>query len=281
MNLLGHDISTNGSSAAIEHTWIASGAARLATSIDVPACSPPWPFVLVLHGFTGDRIGRSYLLVELGRLLCSAGIACLRFDQAGCGESTGNQLDYGPCSIGRDAGAVVQWARDDQRFAADRWGVLGVSMGSFGALEVASDARLPSRALVLWAPILDLLTAIERKAQDRQEIERAMKERGYVPHRGLRIGAGFFAQAAALDASSLVASTVSPMRLFHSRDDRTAPIGHSRTLIDTCSMSDRKCSLIEIDGDSHDFHDEPSRSQVLTGTVQWMAQHVSGCKSAP
>lgn len=276
MNLLGHDISTTGSSAGIEHTWIASGAVRLATSIDVPACPPPWPFVLVLHGFTGDRIGRSYLLVELGRLLCSAGIACLRFDQAGCGESTGDQLDYGPGSIGRDAGAVVQWARGDQRFAADRWGVLGVSMGSFGALEVAGDAQLSSRAIVLWAPIFDLLAAIERKTQDRQEIERTMKERGYVPHRGLRIGPGFFAQAAALDASSLVATTGSPLRLFHSRDDRTAPIDHSRSLIDRCSISGRECSLIEIDGESHDFHDEPSRSRVLAGTVQWMAEHVSG-----
>jgi len=63
----------------MEFHWVASGNDRLATSIDLPATSSPWPVVAHFHGLSGDRIGRAYQCVEFGRRLAEHGIACVRF----------------------------------------------------------------------------------------------------------------------------------------------------------------------------------------------------------
>ena len=66
------------------------------------------PAVLFLHGYTADRIGPHYLFVRASRSLAEAGIASLRFDFAGSGESEGRF---------RDASLVTELA--DARVALD------------------------------------------------------------------------------------------------------------------------------------------------------------------
>ena len=47
------------------------------------------PVVLNLHGFGGSLSGYKYAHTHLARVLEAKGIACLRFDFYGCGESDG------------------------------------------------------------------------------------------------------------------------------------------------------------------------------------------------
>ncbi|MDF2725621.1 MAG: permease, partial [Paenibacillus sp.] len=50
------------------------------------------PLIVICHGFIGSRVGVDRLFVNASRQFAEAGYMVLRFDYAGCGESTG---DYG------------------------------------------------------------------------------------------------------------------------------------------------------------------------------------------
>lgn len=48
------------------------------------------PMVVIFHGFTGNKMEPHFILVKLSRLLETKGIASVRFDFAGSGESDGD-----------------------------------------------------------------------------------------------------------------------------------------------------------------------------------------------
>lgn len=263
-------------------TWVEAGSDHLATSLDLPDSRRfpgPWPSVIVIHGFTSQRLGRVYHLVDLGRRLAAEGIACIRFDQAGCGESTGSPLGYSVTSIARDADAVHAWMKRDARFCPSCWGVLGSSMGAVGALKL--DALRGSRAVALWAPIFGM-AALVRARQEAAESAHVFDRYGFVPYRGLRLSPAFFEAAANVDLAREIAAGNSPVLIFHAREDGVVPFAHSEQLLDTCGRLDRECRLAPLDGESHDFHEEPERTLVLESTVAWFVEqlrrrHERGC----
>lgn len=110
------------------------------------------PVVVICHGFVGNRIGVDRLFVKAARELTDQGYVVLRFDYAGCGESSG---DYG--SAGMDT-----WI-EQTRYALDEVleldfvdpanvTLLGHSLGgAVAVLTAAVDKRVKN--LVLWAPV--------------------------------------------------------------------------------------------------------------------------------
>lgn len=57
------------------------------------------PIVCIFHGFTGDKIGPHFIFVKLSRILARRGIASVRFDFAGSGESDGDFVDENKIGI--------------------------------------------------------------------------------------------------------------------------------------------------------------------------------------
>jgi len=91
-------------------------------------------------------------LVETARVLCAGGIAVLRFDYRGCGDSPGPFPDFSF----HDWLADIIAARDflAQHVSPPWIGLLGLRVGAMLALRAATDN--PGIALaVLWAPVTD------------------------------------------------------------------------------------------------------------------------------
>ena len=66
------------------------GNERLHGMLHLPVnAAAPHPCVLMLHGFTGTSIEPHRLFVLMARAFASAGIAALRFDFRGSGQSEG------------------------------------------------------------------------------------------------------------------------------------------------------------------------------------------------
>lgn len=260
----------------LERVWIDApaldgdqGAVQLAASIDVPAAPPPpWPVVVLFHGFSGHKIGRSYHFVEFGRRLAARGIACVRFDHAGCGESTGDQTRMSLKTIERDGRAVWDWLRSGRRFDASRVALVGSSMGSLGALLV--DRRAGARGLVFWAPVFDLKELVEGKVRDVDAVA-AMQLLGHVPYRGIRLGQSYFDALGHADAAALLHSGRSPVLIVHSRDDEVVGVAHGRRMAEAARAAARPCEFLELDAATHDFHEEPVRSRMLKASVERIA----------
>ena len=112
----------------------------------------PVPAVLMLHGFTGQRMEPHRLFVLFSRLLAQHGIASMRFDFRGSGESEGMFDEMTPSREVEDVVAAYQFLRSRAEVDGERLGLMGLSMGGMvSALSVARPG-LAFRSLALWAP---------------------------------------------------------------------------------------------------------------------------------
>lgn len=128
---------------------------RMYGMLHLPDAQPPatgWPSVVVLHGFTGNRVEGHRNFVLLARRLAGLGVACLRFDFRGSGESQG---DFSEMTVSReveDTQAAFEYLRRQPNIDPARVMLLGFSMG--GLVASLSLAHVQPHRLALWAPAL-------------------------------------------------------------------------------------------------------------------------------
>ena len=120
------------------------------------------PVVLMLHGFTGTRDELPVKDTDEGvfsrtaRLLAEAGLASLRIDFRGSGESDGKWADTTFASQIADAEAAVDWLKANDKVDGARIAILGWSQGGLVASHTAK-ARPEVKAVSLWAPVANPL----------------------------------------------------------------------------------------------------------------------------
>ena len=91
------------------------------------------PVVLNLHGFGGSLSGYKYAHTHLARVLEAKGIACLRFDFYGCGESDGEFEEMTFTGLLEDTQDVYEWLKEQDFVDTDKIILSGQSMGGFVA----------------------------------------------------------------------------------------------------------------------------------------------------
>ncbi|MBP7242789.1 alpha/beta fold hydrolase [Amaricoccus sp.] len=130
----------------------------LVGTLETPAdLSGPFPTVLLLPGFGGTRDELAVagadegVLSRTARRLAEGGVASLRIDFRGSGESGGDWRDTTFSGQIADATAAYDWLRTHSQNGDGRIALLGWSQGGLVAAHVAA-ARPDSAALVLWAP---------------------------------------------------------------------------------------------------------------------------------
>lgn len=112
------------------------------------------PVVVLCHGFTGNRNGDGHFGTLAG-LLAEQGIATVRLDFAGCGDSTEPYTSYTLANMAADVNSAIAWMQTE--YSADGPAALvGHSMGGrLASLYPEISARegyAPVSALVLWSP---------------------------------------------------------------------------------------------------------------------------------
>ena len=83
-----------------------------------------WPVVVLIHGFTGNRLEHGSF-VRMSRLLEGSGIASVRVDLSGHGESDGDFFDVTISGEIAEARSVVRTVRTLRFFDPGRSGCSG------------------------------------------------------------------------------------------------------------------------------------------------------------
>jgi uncharacterized protein len=128
-------------------------------TLETPAGEPA-PVVLMFHGFTGSRDELPVTGTDEGvfartaRLLAEQGIASLRIDFRGSGDSPGDFADTTFEGQVADGLAALDWLQANAAVDGQRLAVLGWSQGGLVATAVAGRSDIPD-ALVLWAAVAD------------------------------------------------------------------------------------------------------------------------------
>ncbi|MCH9626664.1 MAG: alpha/beta hydrolase [Gammaproteobacteria bacterium] len=111
------------------------------------------PLVVVMHGFASSKHGSNRCYVALAEALTTVGIACLRFDFRGCGDSEGSMNEASVEDLISDGVAVSKFALSIDGVDATRVGIFGASLGGAIAVEVCDRLKGVVKALTLWAPV--------------------------------------------------------------------------------------------------------------------------------
>jgi fermentation-respiration switch protein FrsA (DUF1100 family) len=128
-------------------------------TLTLPETGEPAPVVLMLFGFLGHRGEWPIAGTEEGpyaraaRLWADRGLASLRIDYRGSGESAGSFAEATVSSEAADGIGAIAFLKADPRLDGDRLAVLGWSLGGPVASAVA-EASQPD-ALVLWNGVND------------------------------------------------------------------------------------------------------------------------------
>jgi len=256
---------------SMQFHYIPSADAQLATSVDLPdAADGPLPTVVMFHGLTGQRLGKSYHFVEFARRLNDRGVAVVRFDQTASGESTGDFTELTIPRMVDDGRAVCDWLAGQPWHDPSRLGFVGVSLGALPAITL--DAERRAAASALWAPVYDMPRVFHATA--RTGLRAMLDHQGWVPYRGLRIGARFVAQLDAVDAAAVLARHDRPLLIFHSTQDAVVDIAEARAYVERCNQINRPCDFVESTTADHDYFDYPDRQHLLTRSIAFFTDRL-------
>jgi len=262
-------VAANGPAVDVGETKV-SIADGIAGIINRPAGSARAPAVLLLHSFASQKNENGDLFKRLAAALASRGIASLRFDYPGWGESRGDMADSTIGSWIDNAKACYGFLSRQSFVDPKRIGMLGFSVSGGVAIMTASQNPGWFKSLVTWSSVGSFKEMLGLLGQD--AMDKAARE-GKVDidlhWTKLTLKDGFFKSLFSYDIAGSLASYPGAMLAIAGSKDFSA--AYVQPFIDSITGSPRKAEIIP-DGD-HMFHvfdkDQSMSNSVIRDTADW------------
>lgn len=270
------------------------------------------PAVVLFHGFTGTKVEPHRIFVKAAEALAREGIAALRFDFRGSGDSEGDFEDMTLQGEISDARASLDYLSGIPGIDDDNIGILGLSMGGAVAASVSDDPRVKS--VVLWSAVADFASTpiYIRNSEMLQRAESAngaahggdtrspgelggagqpSEETGgpgngrpagfQIQHRvdlkGNVIGREFLLTVTDVRPLKAIQRCNAPVLVVHGDQDETVPVAHS-------AMYERAIrdvgGIVEVHivpGADHTYNSATCEATVIGRTVEWFRRSL--CKT--
>lgn len=229
----------------------------------------PVPAVLICHGLAGHKTGKYRLYVTLAQMLTRNGIAALRVDFRGSGDSEGEFEDMTVQSTVSDALLSLEWLEKQPRIDPNRLGVYGRSFG--GSVAVMAASRFAKcKSIALWAPVFNakpwqkLWQALHAGQLDEKTRVNAMTINGQMP--SLNFYKEFFEMDLEKDLQSL---RKVPILHIHGEKDELILIEHADEYVKHREKADAKTKFIRLPQSDHDFSLAEDQKEALIITTRW------------
>lgn len=234
-----------------------------------PLVSEPVPAIVICPGFAGNKCGKFRMFVTLGKELAKKGIAVLRFDYRGSGDSEGEFREITLEGKTSDTERCLEFLFNDPQIDASRLGLLGRSLG--GAIAVLAARRVPFiKSLALWAPVFksdpwrELWESFQSNRQldrDKQEVLRNLPAN--VPN------VEFLNQFFKLDMEKeLTGLKHIPLLHIHGEQDTIVRIEHAKDYEKARNGLDNT-RFVHLPRSDHDFSDAHEQIIAIQETCQW------------
>lgn len=220
------------------------------------------PVVMNLHGFGGNKCGYKNLHVQQARALEKNGVAFVRFDFYGNGESDGEFEDMTFTGLMEDAEDIFNWVKGQDWTDEEQIILMGHSMGGYVASTMAP--KLNPAKLILQAPGAAMWIGGLERVQ-------AMEEKGI-----------FSADVEGLCFSTTFNKTMHPYEPFASAKGYEGPVlllkGSEDQMVyeEICQkyldVYGDKCTFVLVEGGNHNFTSIPTRKVVEDAILRFVLE---------
>ncbi len=233
-----------------------------------------YPAVLICHGLAGNKVGSYRLYVHIAKLLAEQGIAVLRIDFRGSGDSEGDFAEMTLESEVSDACLASSFLSNDAHIDKTRIGILGRSLG--GAVAVLTASQFSTiKTLCLWAPLYSgyqwqpLWEHLHTAHLQPEEKQALMTIDGQLP------GYAFYQQLFDLQMETILPSIATrSLCLIHGSKDQTVQLAHTEKYVKARLEAKAETKFIQLPLSDHDFSPLAERLYVLEETVSWFTQRL-------
>lgn len=211
------------------------------------------PGIIACHGLFSNKDGRKY--TQIAEELSDQGLAVLRFDFRGCGDSQGKLEETTLTGRMADLEAVLDFI--DQKPEIDnRIGVLGSSLGGCVSILVAAEDRRVKAVVTLATPA---------------HLTELFWEKGYYRSEGFRLKRAFLDDIRRYDLVEAMGRLNCPILIVHGEADRQVPIHHAHALYESTGQPK---GLRVIPGADHRLTDPRHRSEAIRLSLDWFGKHL-------
>lgn len=227
------------------------------------------PLIIICHGFVGSKTGVNRLFVKASREFAKNGFDVLRFDYAGCGESTGEYGTGGFDHLLEQTQHVLDFAFGLEGIDQNRVILVGHSLGGAVALLAAiRDPRI--HKLVMWAAVGHPFQDIVRIVGESEYSNSFYLP--YIDHEGFALTNRFFRSLSAYKPLEEVQNYNGDVLLVHGTNDEAIPakysfLYHSAFKLRKSGQSDKEI----IFGADHTFSSIDGVNQLIHHTRRWLA----------
>lgn len=214
------------------------------------------PLIVLCHGFTTSKDGRTY--VRLEGILNKRAFSTFRFDFFGHGESAGRFAEITVSEALDDVQNAIRFVKNS---GYERIGLVGSSFGGFASILTAGQSD-DLFILALKSPVSDYLGLLIARNHD-IDVE-AWRQEGFITVEGAdgkkrRLNYSFFADAEQINGYALAENIKVPTLIVHGDQDETVPLEQSKRTADLIP----NCRLEIIEGADHVYSRPEHFEQLL------------------
>lgn len=259
---------------------------NIPATIQLPAKSArgeELPLVVLCHGFTGNRQGDGHF-APLAEDLAAHGIATVRLDFAGCGDSTEPYANYTLANMAANVDSVIGYMQ--ATYGTGKTALVGHSMGGRLASLYPQLGQYPVTALALWSPAngtglqgLEFLS-IDNFAAVEELAARADAE-GSVAAWGVELSAAYIDGMRDSDPNAALQESGLPVLLTYSGNERIlSDTTQTETKAAVESLPDGQVVLNPfVNGDHNYTSEDPATNTQLDAdlrqvTVDFLTSHL-------
>ena len=259
---------------------------NIPATIQLPAKSArgeELPLVVLCHGFTGNRQGDGHF-APLAEDLAAHGIATVRLDFAGCGDSTEPYANYTLANMAADVDSVIGYMQ--ATYGTGKTALVGHSMGGRLASLYPQLGQYPVTALALWSPANGTgLQGLEFLSIDNfaavEELAACADAEGSVAAWGVELSAAYIDGMRDSDPNAALQESGLPVLLTYSGNERIlSDTTQTETKEAVESLPDGQVVLDPfVNGDHNYTSEDPATNTQLDAdlrqvTVDFLTSHL-------
>jgi alpha-beta hydrolase superfamily lysophospholipase len=228
------------------------------------------PLVCTFHGFASSKQGSNRSYVYLAEALSKAGVATLRFDFRGSGDSEGNMSELSFSDMLSDTECVFNFMAKLKGIDPARIGLFGASLG--GAVAVISQKLFPiAKTMILWAPVASGKLWYQDFLKQNPGLQEADPHKALLNFRGIQLNPVFLEEYGKMNAAADLKSLSFPILHMHGDSDPILSLAHQEAFRSSAPAGSRFITYPDAD---HRLGFLKNFPEIVQESVQWFTEYL-------